>query len=123
GALLATNPLFAGTATQVRGYGLLCLAAVASTALLLRLQIDDTGLRSIGYIVVLALGVATHAYMVLVILGQAFFILGRGELSARWVVRWTSALLLGAAAYIAIVSMMLGAQRGSAFHAEFPEHL
>src|SRR3954447_395316 len=69
-AVLLTNPMFALQGSQVRGYSLVVLCAIVTTALFLRALADD-GMSTrarICYAVFGAVGVATHLYM-LVVLG------------------------------------------------------
>ena len=70
GALLATNPVFIGTGREVRGYSLVCLCGLAATVLLLDLERSSSRAKSIGYVAVSTLGLATHLYMALVLLGH-----------------------------------------------------
>lgn len=115
GALLATNPLFTGAATEVRGYSLLCLCAVASTIVLLRSERSDSTGRGVLYVVCVAIGLATHLYMLFVVAGHVTWIVARRELSWRWSARWVAGAALGGCAYLGIVSAMRSAGRGSVF--------
>lgn len=70
GLVLGANSSFAELSRSVRGYSLLCLSAVVSTLLLDRLLTKPRRLLSASYIVAVAAGIATHVFMLLVLLGQ-----------------------------------------------------
>ena len=111
GALLATNPLFVATGREAHGYSLLCLCALASTSLLLSLLQAPTRTKSAGYIGLVALGLATHLYMVLVIAAHAVILARRRQLTTQWRQRLLASTLLGATPYLAILSTMAQAAR------------
>ena len=115
GALLATNPLFMGLTREARGYSLLCLCGVASTVTLLSLQRSDSFWRELIYVGLLALGLATHLYMV--------FVIARREMSAKWAIRWLAGAIIGSSAYVELVSAMRSTNRGSVFQPGFPRDL
>jgi len=123
GALLATNPLFVDVTHEARGYSLLCLCGVASTVTLLSLQRSDSFWRELIYVGLLALGLATHLYMVFVISGQIVFVIARREMNTRWMIRWLAAAIIGGSAYVEVVSTMRSANRGSVFQPAFPRDL
>jgi len=123
GALLAANPMFIVTAREPRGYSLLCLCAVASTSLLLRLERRASLPLGAAYVGLLTLGVATHLYMVLVLAGQIVFVAVRGRLSIRWTLLWFAGVLTGGAAYLGIISTMRSTDRGRLLHLAFPREL
>jgi 4-amino-4-deoxy-L-arabinose transferase-like glycosyltransferase len=75
-ALLATNPLVLGEGRLVRGYGLLLLCAEVSAALLIRMSELEEPPRwmQAAYLVIVALGVLAHLYMLLVVAVELVFI-------------------------------------------------
>ncbi len=79
GALLATNPLFFAMATDVRGYSLLCFCGVASTVALLKVTSQESAVLGSVYVGVVALGLATHLYMLFVIAGHVVFVMSRRD--------------------------------------------
>jgi hypothetical protein len=123
GALLATNPMFAAMATDVRGYSLLCLCGVVSTVALLKVESSESTLLDAVYVGFLALGLATHLYMLFVIAGHIVFVVSRRETNTMWAIRWMAALVLGGGAYLGIASSLRSTAPGGGFHAEFPRDL
>ncbi len=123
GGLLATNPMFLDAARDVRGYSLLAACATASTLLLLDLELRETRARSLGYSLIAALGIATHLYMLLAILGQIVFLAARRRISPAWRTRWLLAFLLGGAAYLGVVHVMIASTHGRDFRPAFPADL
>jgi hypothetical protein len=125
-ALLTTNPLFADIGTQLRGYGLVVLCAIVTTALLgdaLATGSMSTGAR-VAYALFSAVGVATHLYMLLVVLVHVVASLSNRAVAARWVTPWLAAGL-GGAAYVSVWDDMRTAARvsGHQFRATFPRDL
>ncbi len=120
GVLLATNPLFFDAAREVRGYSLMTLCATASTVLLLDLDARPTRARSIGYVAIVALGLATHLYMVLVVIGHVAYIGTRGQLGVQWRTRWLAALLVGGFAYLGVMGTMIATPQHRVFQPQFP---
>ena len=125
-AVLATNPMFAFNGSQVRGYSLVMLCAIVTTAILLRCLSTpalSTGAR-IAYAAAGALGVATHLYMLVVLAIHAVIGLCSPRRAAQLVVPWVTALL-GIAAYIAIARNMriVAKVNGRAFQPTFPRDL
>jgi hypothetical protein len=99
-AVLATNPTFADVGSQVRGYSLVVLLTVATTAILLhaiRTEEVTTGRRA-AYAVLAALGVATHLYMLVVVGVHVALASVNRRIWQSWVPAWLAAAL-GVAAY------------------------
>jgi len=120
GAVLAANPLFASLSRELRGYSLVVLCAVASTILFRRLLTARRNrVVEVGYVVLIAAGIATHLYFGLVLIGQAVFVIAAGSLSPRWVLRWTVSVTLGAAIYIRLARNMLSGERDGYPHPGF----
>lgn len=120
GALLATNPVFVAVSTDVRGYSLLCLCGVVSTVAMLSLLRSESSWGSALYVGVVALGLATHLYMLFIVAGQVVFVVTRRKMSARWALWWLAGGLLGAGAYVAVASAMLATNQHGAFQPGFP---
>jgi hypothetical protein len=123
GALLAANPMFVLNAREPRGYSLFCLCAVASTAVLLRLEHRTSPPLGAAYVGLVALGVATHLYMVLVLAGHIVFIAAKGRASLRWSALWLAGALAGSIAYAGLFAQMRSTDRGTRFLAGFPREL
>lgn len=119
GALLATNPVFVATGREVRGYSLVCLCGLASTVLLLALERSSSRARSAGYVAMSALGLATHLYMALVLLGHVAWLRARGRLDSEWRARWVVATVVGLTAYVGVFALMARAATGRVFRPEF----
>jgi len=111
GALLAANPLFVGTGRDVRGYSLVCLCALASTWLLCSMLRSSTRWRSVLYIGFVALGLATNVYMAFVVVIHLVILARRHELSAAWRQRVLGGTILGASAYLGVLTQMADAAR------------
>lgn len=120
GAFLALNPLFIAEAREVRGYSLLCLCALGSSLLLERL--DRTGRGRLVYILVIAIGTATHLYMLVVVIGHIAWIASRRHLSRLWGFTWTEGVLLGSFVYLGLLRAMLKPS-ARVFHPGFPYSL
>ena len=101
-AVLATNPMFADVGSQVRGYSIVVLCAIATTAILLRALRTGraTALMLAGYGAIGAIGVATHLYMLVVLGIHAIISLVDPRVTRRWLVSWLGAVAFGAAAYV-----------------------
>jgi hypothetical protein len=125
-AVLATNPTFAAVGSQVRGYGLVVLLAVATSAILLDAIREEapTGGRRAAYAVLAALGIATHLYMLLVVAVHVVLASGRRRVWEAWIPAWLASAL-GLAAYAAVWRGMRAAadESGRNFRLEFPADL
>jgi hypothetical protein len=120
GALLAANPLFATEARSVRGYSLLTLCAIVSTLLLVRFFERPSYWTQIGYTVAVAAGVATHLYMVIVVLAQLAVIVVTRRLRLVWPL--AAGVVIGGCIYSGIAAKMVAYsrhQRGH-FNGAFP---
>jgi hypothetical protein len=116
-AVLATNPTFAAVGSQVRGYSLVALVTVATTAILLDAIHDDEPSvgRRVAYAVLAALGVATHLYMVVVIGVHVVLAGGKRRIWEAWVPAWLASAL-GLAAYAWLWRDMRAAADASGRH-------
>jgi hypothetical protein len=80
--------------------------------------------RSLGYVVAVAVGVATHLFMVLVLLGQGTLVAAGGLRSRAWLTRWTAGVLVGGVAYVGVARvMLLRAGGGRVFRSGLPGQL
>lgn len=122
GVLLATNPLFVGAAREVRGYSLVCLCALASTSLLFSLLRQPTRSKSTLYVAFVAVGLATHFYMVLVIATHLVILARRRRLTLEWRQRLLAGTILGVCAYLGVLSAMAQTARARprTVHLGFP---
>ena len=116
--VLALNPVFFENGREVRGYSLLTLSAVATTALLLA---EPGRWRRAAYAVAGAAGVATHAYMAPVLVCHVLIAWRRGEDLKKWAPVWIGLGLLGVVVHVPQLSSV-GA-RGHLFRPGFPEEL
>ena len=117
GVLFAANPLVAEAARTSRGYGLVVLFTVVSSIQLIRLvrSEEQARWRSAVYVVAVALGVAAHLYMVLVVGAHVGYVVASRVPLRAWVARWAIGLASGGLWYIGLASTMLASpQRGSA---------
>lgn len=117
GLLLAANPVFLSNSRDVRGYSLIVLCSVVSTAMLLR----TTERSRAVYLVALTAGAMTHIYMLAVIPCHAAYLLARRRVHRPWVPLW---LVSGAAGLVAFIPSIpsLGL-RGRLFRPAFPIEL
>jgi uncharacterized membrane protein len=116
-AVLATNPTFAAVGSQVRGYGLVVLLSVATTAILLDAIREEapTARRRAAYAVLAALGIATHLYMFLVVGVQVVLASSKRRIWEAWVPAWLAAAL-GLVAYAPVWRGMRAAADASGRH-------
>jgi Dolichyl-phosphate-mannose-protein mannosyltransferase len=122
GALLAANPFFARLSRELRDYSLVVLCAVASTILLVRI-LEATAPRRrarVGYMVIIAAGVATHMFFAPVILAHFLIVLAQRKLDRRWVAQFLGGVLLGAAIYVGIARDMFHHQANGTGNRTFP---
>ena len=121
--LVAVNPLMVENAREVRGYSMLVLATIVSTALLARLRADEPHRGADpGYVLALAAGIATHLYGLLVVLLHIAAVgVDRRSLRA-WAPRWTAAVVLGLAPLALVLPDMLASDDGGRweFRPDFP---
>jgi hypothetical protein len=101
--VMVTHPMVVDFSRQVRGYSLVLLAAIASTLLVDRLlrQPGDVW-ASVGYMLLIGIGIATHLYAGALVLGHVGLVVSSRRLSWWWIVRWAVGGGLGLLAYVAI---------------------
>jgi hypothetical protein len=117
GLLMAVNPVLLGSARDVRGYGLMVLCAVLTTAMVIR-----TGRRSrTVYAFALAAGATAHVYLLAVVPVHALLLAVRRAPVLRWVPVWAVGVVAAALAFLPSVPY-LGA-RGRMFRPGFPAEL
>ncbi len=101
GVIVASTPMFAYFGQHARGYSLMVLCAVASTMLVQQLIHEErTGLLRAAYVVVAAMGLATHLYMAFALAGHVGLVATNRQLGVRWVVLWLRASAVGGLAYV-----------------------
>ena len=117
GSLVALNPMFSDFSRAVRGYSLLALCALVSSFVVIDelLPTDDRppafGRRSrVWYVLAAAVGIATHLFMVLVVLGQVGMLAYARRLDARWRQCLLTVAVLSGLAYMVMARLMLDAQ-------------
>ena len=122
GVVLGANPTFAELSRSVRGYSLLSLCALGSTLLVGRLLSRPNRATAVVYVATVAAGLATHGYMLLVLLAQIAIVVARSAPLRAWTVRWAAALSLGALAYVEIGARMIrsAGRAGELFRPRFP---
>ncbi len=129
GVFFATNPIVIQLSREVRGYSLLLLCGVVSSAALAHLLgSEDSAHRrawSVLYVVAVAVGTATHLYMAPIVLGQVVVVAARRAIDSDWVLRWAAGAGLGASIYVAMVPDMVDALRVGerTFKPDFPRQL
>jgi hypothetical protein len=121
GALLATNPTFAGLSRAVRGYSLLVLCAVVATVLVAEDRPDAPGWRELAYVAVAGIGLATHLYMLPVVAAHVGVVAARRRLPA-WRARFLGVGVLAGLAYVGMAGPMLDGAEAHArvFRAALP---
>jgi hypothetical protein len=95
-AIIIANPLAVQEFREPRAYSLVVLCAVVTSGLLIRLVVAE-GRRSmvIAYVAFAAVGVASHLYMLTVLVAHAAYVSdGKGALR-RWAPRWLVAIVAG----------------------------
>ena len=113
--VLALNPTFSGLSRSVRGYSLLTLCAVVSTVLVLG-EGERRRWHGPAYVLVAAVGLATHLYMTPVLAMHVGVLLARRSLDRRWAVRLLAVPLLAALAYAGMAREMIEATAAHARH-------
>lgn len=109
GAVLASNPTFVDVSRSVRGYSLLTLCAIVATVLAAEDRTSRPGRIDIAYIVVAGIGLATHLFMIPVIVAHMAAVVVRRRLDRHWRTRFVGALLVGATAYAGMAVTMVQA--------------
>jgi Dolichyl-phosphate-mannose-protein mannosyltransferase len=127
GLVVAFNPSFVEHGTEIRGYSLMVLAAVASTMALVHILERDAspGLPA-GYIVLVAIGVAAHLAMLVVVAGQFCLVLQSRHVRSRrreLAVAAVTGVATGLLAYVVLVSTMVSGTGSRHFQLSFPGHL
>ena len=132
GAVLAANPTFSSLSRSVRGYSLLPLCALAATIVLME---DAAGAGAgagswgrlrrrldVVYIVAAGIGLATHLYMVPVLIGHAAAVVATGRMDDHWRRRFIGVAVVGACAYAAMAGAMIhaNAEHSRIFKAGIP---
>jgi hypothetical protein len=125
GSVVAVNPLAVREFREVRGYSLLVLCALVSTLLLLRLAANPSPSRSLvgAYCLVAGLGVATHLYMLGVLVAHAAVVIDGRRSVKRWLRRWLGAAALGLAVSAVPVTKALATHQYRTFRPWFPLQL
>jgi hypothetical protein len=95
-AIIIANPLSVQEFREPRAYSFVVLCAVVTSGLLLRLVVAD-GRRAmvIAYVAFAAAGVASHLYMLTVLVAHAAFVSDRPGALRRWTPRWLVAVVAG----------------------------
>ncbi len=109
GAVLACNPTFTSLSRSVRGYSLLTLCAVVTTIIVAEDGRERSRLWGAVYVAAAGVGLATHLYMVPVIVAQVGAVLARRQLDDRWRRRFLGVVLVAACAYAGMAATMVQA--------------
>jgi len=122
GSVLACNPTFVTLSRATRGYSLLTLCAVVSTVLVVEDREGRSRRWDVAYVVVAGAGLATHLYMVPVLVAHVAVVLARRGLDVRWRARVLGVVVLGGLAYAGMAPAMVdaGAAHARVFKAGFP---
>jgi hypothetical protein len=127
--VVAVNPTFSELSRAVRGYSLLALCALVATIVLVDDLLPAGELRpafrrwSGGvYVVAVAIGVATHLFMVLVVVAHLVTLVGARRFDERWRQRFLFVAVLSALAYAGLARAMLDAsgEHGTVFKGGLP---
>lgn len=117
GAFLGFNPFYASEAQSVRGYSLLLFCAISSTALVL--DQAPSRWRRAAYVAAVAVGIATHVYMVPVVVCHVVSLRARKQLDRTWVRLILAGSVLGLLAVVLVLAQT-ATGRGQAWHPELP---
>lgn len=129
GALVAVNPTFSDLSREVRGYSLLSLCALVTSLIVVDELLPAKGLTAafgrrsdVWYVVVASIGVATHLFMVTLLVVHVAMFVAAGALHRRWRERFVTIAALSALAYVALARSMLasGQEHGRLFQARLP---
>ncbi|HEV2759972.1 MAG TPA: glycosyltransferase family 39 protein [Acidimicrobiales bacterium] len=107
GGLLACNPTFAGLSRSTRGYSLLVLCAIVATILVAEDRPGRSRGADLAYVAFAGMGLATHLYMFPVVVAHLGAVAGRGQLNARWRLRFGGAVAVAALAYAGLAASMI----------------
>lgn len=102
GLVLGTSPLFVHFGQLARGYSLLVLCGLVATILVFELLTPGPSTRACAtlYVVIAAIGLATHLYMAIVLAGHVGIVISRRSLSPNWLIRWAGATALALMVYL-----------------------
>lgn len=120
GAFLGFNPFYASEAQSVRGYSLLLLCTISSSALVL--DPAQTRWKRAAYVAAVAVGTATHVYMVPVVICHAVSLRASKQLDRVWVRQLLAGPALGLLAVVVVLTQT-ATGRGRAWHPELPGDL
>jgi len=109
GAFLACNPTFATLSRSVRGYSLLTLCAVVSTVIVAEDSPGRSRWSDVGYVVAAGMGLATHLYMLPVVVAHVGVVAARRRLDQRWRVCFVGAVAVAGLAYAGMARTMVDA--------------
>jgi hypothetical protein len=123
-AIIIVNPLAIQEFREPRAYSLLVLCAVVTSGLLVRLVGGDSR-RSlvVAYVAFAAIGVASHLYMLTVLVAHAAFVSARPGALRHWAPRWLLAVVGGLIPAAVPVSKELFRHQYRFFDAVFPVRL
>jgi len=122
GAVVACNPTFVDLSRAVRGYSLLTLCAIVTTIVVAEDRRSRPRRGDLLYILVAGVGLATHLYMVPVLVAHLGAVVARKRLDVHWRTRFVGALVMGALAYAGMAATMVDAARAHdrVFQADMP---
>ncbi len=109
GTFLACNPTFVELSRSVRGYSLLTLCAVVSTVIVAEDRPGRSRWYDLAYVIVAGIGLATHLYMVPVVVAQFGVIVARRRLDDRWRVCLVGVVAVAVVAYAGMARAMVDA--------------
>ncbi len=107
GLLLASNPTFASLSRAVRGYSLLVLCAVVATILVAEDRPGRSMRFDLAYVAIAGMGLATHLYMLPVVIAHVGAVLAKGRWGFGWRLRFAGVAAVGALAYGGMATAMI----------------
>lgn len=109
GGLLAANPTFASLSRATRGYSLLVLCAVVATILVAEDRPDRSMWFDLAYVAVAGMGLATHLYMLPVVVAHFGTVVAKGRWGFRWRLRFAGVAGVAVLAYAGMATTMIDA--------------
>jgi hypothetical protein len=121
GVVLASNPLFAQEAHTVRGYTLFLLCAIVTTAIVV--DQEQQSWKAIVYTVAIVAGVATHTFMLPVVVFHAVYLAAARRLNVKWIVQIVVGTAMGLLLDIVVLLDDVANQHNRLFNPDLPSQL
>ena len=109
----------------MRGYSIVVLCTIVSSLFILRMRRTDHPALGdkVGYVAFAAAGIATHVFMMPVVVLQAGFVFAARRVTRRWLTLFVLACVLGVVPYVVGREDMLTGGTGRQFWLGFPLRL